>query len=293
MKSLYYIITCLGIISLIMCIAYTGYGDQGRSDANRVKVLTYNIYGGRNTDQTRDLDRIATVINTLNPDVVALQEVDKQTGRLNGIDLAAELGDRTGMTHVFGRAMKYDGGEYGEAILSKFPIVNVTNHALPTVPFDSTGQDRQEVEPRSALAVTLKFPASDGTFVLIGTHFDHLRNPVNRITQAKGTNEIAQGYPDMPVILAGDLNAAPDSETMDIIRQFWTDSWPSKKDVYAPLSKRRRNRRIDYVLYAPKKRWRVIKTYRGTEIKRDDSDWQELLSLASDHLPVMAEMELR
>ncbi len=83
--------------------------------ALRVKVLTYNVLGGRNTDGARDLSRLAEVINALDPDVVALQEVDRHTGRLNGIDLPAELAKLTGMDFVFGRAMYYDGGEYGEA----------------------------------------------------------------------------------------------------------------------------------------------------------------------------------
>ena len=52
-------------------------------------MLSYNILGGRNTDGKRDLNRIAEVISTLNPDIVALQEVDRHTGRLNGVDLAA------------------------------------------------------------------------------------------------------------------------------------------------------------------------------------------------------------
>lgn len=276
-----------GALCLILLSMATDGLAQNR--ARTVKVLSYNILGGRNTDGKRDLNRIAEVISTLNPDIVALQEVDRHTGRLNGVDLAAELGRLTGMDHVFGRAMKYDGGEYGEAILSKFPIINITNHALPTVPIDSTGGPQQEVEPRAALAVELKFPDTESTFIFIGTHLDHLRDPRNRNIQAKGLLQIAAGYDSVPVILAGDLNSTPESEAMVTLRTHWTDAWSGNK---AGGTSPRSNRRIDYVLYTPQSRWKVHRTYRGVDIKKEDPQWQALLKVASDHLPVMAELEL-
>lgn len=292
MKPSRYIYLCLCVAVLTLYVSYTGYTDQG-GDASmlRVRVLTYNIYGGRNTDQKRDLDRIASVIRTLDPDIVALQEVDRHTGRINGVDLAAELGERLGMAHIFGRAMKYDGGEYGEAILSKFPIEDVTHHGLPTVPLPPDSPELQEVEPRVVLAAKVKFPDADRSFIFMATHLDHLRDPSNKIVQAGALNDIARTYTGMPLILAGDLNAAPDSEPLAILGQFWRDAWPATKEVFAPGS--RRNRRIDYVMLAPEKSWRVVDTYRGTEINRNDNAWQELLTLASDHLPVIAELELQ
>lgn len=263
---------------------------RGQITPLTVKVLTYNILGGRNTDGQRDLNRIAEVITTLNPDIVALQEVDRHTGRLNGVDLAAELGRLTGMQHVFGRAMKYDGGEYGEAILSRFPIVNITNHALPIVPIDTTnGTAMQEVEPRAALAVELQFRDTENTFIFIGTHLDHLRDPSNRNAQAIGLLEIAAEYGNKPVILAGDLNSTPDSEAIATLLTHWKDAWPPDRDGgTSPRS----NRRIDYVMFTPAAKWRVNAAYRGIDIKKDDVTWQALISVASDHLPVMAEIEL-
>ncbi len=251
--------------------------------ALRVKVLTYNVLGGRNTDGTRDLNRIAEVINTLDPDVVALQEVDRKTGRLNGVDLAAELAVLTGMDAVFGRAMYYDGGEYGEAILSRFSIVDTTNHPLPHQP---------DSEPRAALAATLQFPNSDQTFVFIGTHLDHLRSPQDRIAQATEINAILQHYDDQPVILAGDLNAEVGSEPMNILEERWTDIWIGEEDGFTFPSDAPR-KRIDYILYRPDDRWSVARGYRGIDIKEADTVWRALLNLASDHLPLMAEFELQ
>ncbi len=251
--------------------------------ALRVKVLTYNVLGGRNTDGARDLNRLADIINTLDPDIVALQEVDRKTGRLNGIDLPAELAKLTGMDFVFGRAMYYDGGEYGEAILSRFPIIDVTNHALP---------HQETSEPRTALAAMIQFPASEQTFVFIGTHLDHLRSPEDRIAQATAINEVIKQYANLPVLLTGDLNAEPGSEPMRILKDRWTDAWAGKDKGFTFPSDAPR-KRIDYLLYRPENRWSVIQTYRGIDIQQADTTWRALLKLASDHLPLMAEFELR
>ncbi len=251
--------------------------------ALRVKVLTYNVLGGRNTDGARDLSRLADVINTLDPDIVALQEVDRHTGRLNGVDLPAELAQLTGMDFVFGRAMDYDGGEYGEAILSKFPITDVTNHALP---------HQETSEPRAALAAMLTLPGTDQPFVFIGTHLDHLRSSEDRIAQATEINAILQHYDGLPVLLTGDLNAEPGSEPMRILGDRWTDAWAGKEKGFTFPSDAPR-KRIDYLLYRPENRWSVIQTYRGIDIQQADTTWRTLLNLASDHLPLMAEFELR
>ena len=284
----------IALLSLLVGIVIITSVEPGQTDQpvrNRVKVLTYNIYGGRNTDLKRDLDRIASVINELQPDIVALQEVDRHTRRLNGLDLVAELGRRTEMTPAFGRAMKYDGGEYGEAILSRFPIVSTVNHSLPTVPLVEEDEAKQEVEPRAALALKLRFPDSEQEFVFIGTHLDHLRDPANRNVQAVAVKELPEAYQGIPAILAGDLNAQPDSDAIGTISEVWTDTWPSKGPQG---TNSRRNRRIDYIFTSPSPEygWRVTRTYRGIDVKTDDPAWEELLGLASDHLPVMAELEL-
>ena len=259
--------------------------DVARTDtpALRVKVLTYNVLGGRNTDGARDLNRLAEVINALDPDVVALQEVDRKTGRLNGVDLPAELALLTGMDFVFGRAMDYDGGEYGEAILSRFPILDVTNHALP---------HQETSEPRTALAATIQFPTSAQTFVFIGTHLDHLRSPKDRIAQAMEINEVIKHYANLPVLLTGDLNAESGSEPMHILQERWTDAWTGKENGFTFPSDAPR-KRIDYILYRPYDHWSVVTTYRGIDVQEADTSWRALLNLASDHLPLMAEFELR
>src|SRR6188508_1637024 len=88
--------------------------------AIELRVMTYNIHlGGLGTDGKRDLDRIADVINAANPDIVALQEVDKNVPRSGNVNEMSVLGQLTGMQWYFGKTRNLDGGEYGNGILYK------------------------------------------------------------------------------------------------------------------------------------------------------------------------------
>ena len=71
-----------------------------------------------------DLDLIANVIKSVNPDLVAMQEVDFNTNRVKKMDLPVELALRTGLTPLFGKAMKFDSGEYGEGVLSRYSFTS-------------------------------------------------------------------------------------------------------------------------------------------------------------------------
>ena len=101
------------LLILMSCLAM----GQTPVDSTRiVRILTFNIYHGETPDAEKkfDLDLLAQVIKDVNPDLVALQEVDFKTERARGYDLVTELGQRTKMAPLFGKAMPFDGGEYGE-----------------------------------------------------------------------------------------------------------------------------------------------------------------------------------
>src|SRR6478609_2091418 len=79
---------------------------------NRLRVLTYNLHHGEGTDGKLDLKRIAEVIKATQPDVVALQEVDRNVKRTNQVDQPAEYAKLTAMNAGFARAIDLQGGEY-------------------------------------------------------------------------------------------------------------------------------------------------------------------------------------
>jgi len=254
---------------IVLILAASLLHAQQSTDSERIiRILSYNIFHGETLNHDFDLERIAGVIRSVSPDIVALQEVDFRTNRARNMDLVTRLGYLTDMLPLFGRAMEYDDGEYGEGILSRFTFKETRNNPLPHSPKN---------EPRAALEVLVELPSGD-EIVFIGTHLDHTRDQTDRIVQAKRLNRLFKRN-KKPTILAGDLNATPESEPMRILFRFWTDASAGNPQPTFPSSSPRR--RIDYVLFRPAHRWRVIES-RVIEEK-----------VASDHCPLLVVLELR
>lgn len=226
------------------------------AEAPRLRVLTYNIHHGEGTDRKFDLERLAKIIKATEPDLVALQEVDRKTRRASGVDQAAELGKLTGMHARFGKAMDYSGGQYGEAILSRHEPTKTEVHALPHGP----GR-----EPRAAIAVTLA--ARDGLpeLVFIGTHLCH-QSTDDRVAQAKKINAAYPADAKTVAIVGGDLNARTGTPPMREFGRQWTDTMPKRN-------------KIDYVLVRPGDPWRIVEAKLIPE------------PVASDHDPVLVVLE--
>ncbi len=160
-----------------------------------MRILTYNIRAGRGLDCAPALERQAAAIRALAPDVVAIQEVDRRTQRAGGADQAAALAAATGLHAAFARAIDFEGGQYGVALLSRERPGSVRVVPLPS-PHD---EDR-------ALLV-----ADFGGFVFAATHL-----PLHDGDRAAAVDGIlAELLPSpRPVFLAGDWNATPESDTL-------------------------------------------------------------------------------
>ncbi len=255
-------------VILLVLLSHLAWSQTKEVNNNIIKVLSFNILHGATTQGNFDLDVLAKVIKDANPDFVALQEVDFKTNRAKKYDLVTELGWRTKMSPLFARAMYFDGGEYGEGVLTKYSMVKSKNFALPYT---------QGNEPRAALQTIVALPTKD-TIAFIGTHLDHLEDPKDRISQAKKLNEI--GHKSVyPTILAGDLNDVPQSDAISILEQFWTSAY-NKSKPKATYPSTQPNSKIDYVMYYPKNRWKVLKR----EVICD--------TIASDHCAYLVTLEL-
>lgn len=261
-------------LSLALSLLASGCtaGSASANDATknaaplRLRILTYNIHHAEGNDGKFDLERIAKVILAAKPDLVALQEVDVKTRRASGVDQAAELGRLTGMHSAFGKAMDFAGGQYGEAVLSRWKFVSTKNVALP---FD------EGFEPRAAMSVVVRIHDSGPAVTFAGTHLDHASADL-RLRQAKKLNE-AFAADDTPVILAGDLNASPSSKPMQALFEKWTSAAGDKSLPTFPAQKPRIA--IDHVLFRPAGRFRVV------SIEVIDE------KVASDHAPLLAVLE--
>ena len=207
-----------------------------------VRVLSFNIYHGETVGAEKrfDLDLLAGIISDVNPDFVALQEVDDRTNRARNYDLVTELGQRTKMSPLFGKAMSFDGGGYGEGVLSKQPFLSTKNHVLVA---------RKGKEPRAALEVVAEIGSGD-KIRFVGTHLDHTKDETDRINQAKQINSVFS-KDDMPSILAGDLNSKPDSEAMKILLDQWSLSDTNLNPTFPVVNP---DIKIDYVLFKPANR---------------------------------------
>jgi len=260
----------LKIVILVAIISFCGsiYGQTKKSEKRIVKVLTFNILHGATTKGDFNLDVLANVIKKSDADFVALQEVDFKTKRAKQYDLVTELGWRTKMAPIFARAMSFDGGEYGEGVLSKYSFLSTRNVDLPY----SKGN-----EPRAALEVTTVLKSGD-TISFVATHLDHLKDETDRIAQVKKVNEVFSEN-KYPTILAGDLNAIPDSKTIKILEKLWKPTY-DKKNVKYTYPSTNPSKKIDYIMFYPKNRWRVIKT----EVIQD--------TIASDHCAYLVTLEL-
>lgn len=96
--------------SLLFVILIASTGFTAISETIPLRVLSYNIHHGEGVDGKFDLERIAKVIQSVNPDLVALQEVDRNTTRASDVDQAQELAELTGMHMAYGKALDYQGG---------------------------------------------------------------------------------------------------------------------------------------------------------------------------------------
>jgi endonuclease/exonuclease/phosphatase family metal-dependent hydrolase len=253
---------------IFFCCSKTILAQTIKDSSKIIRVLSYNIYHGETVAAPTafDLDLLAKVINDVQPDLVALQEVDFKTKRARNLDLTTELGLRTKLAPIFGKAMDFSGGAYGEGILSKYTFFTTKNHPLKA---------QMGKEPRAALEVQIQL--KNGSLIrFVGTHLDHTKEETDRINQAKQLNELF-GKDDIPTILAGDLNAEPNSKTMRFLFDHWT---PSSIDNQPTYPAKDPTKKIDYILFRPAKKWRLLE-YRVIEEE-----------VASDHRPILSVLEL-
>jgi endonuclease/exonuclease/phosphatase family metal-dependent hydrolase len=229
-----------------------------------IRVITYNIHHGEGTDAKIDLERIAGVLNAEKPDLVAVNEVDQGTNRTHRIDMPAELARLTGMQAIFEKNIDHDGGKYGNAILSRLPIRRHENHKLPS---------NYEGEQRGVLEVEVGEEGDDETLLFLATHLDYRPDDAERVASVKKIEEIVADRTDQPIILAGDLNASPDSRVMAAFAKNWK---LTNEQPIATFPAAQPEKQIDYILVRPASRWKVLETRVLDE------------AIASDHRPVLA-----
>jgi len=190
-----------------------------------VRVLVYNVHAGKDAAGKESVQRISDVVKSLDPDIVLFQEVDKRTKRSGGVDQPAEYAKRTGLHVAFGKSLDYDGGEYGIAVLSRWPIRRDTAVALPVDP----PQERSggSHEPRVAMSVRIDAPF--GPLEVFNTHIDASTEDRWRLQEVKTIERIVKEAfgRDARILLGGDFNSTPESAVQGELRASgFRDAWP-------------------------------------------------------------------
>jgi endonuclease/exonuclease/phosphatase family metal-dependent hydrolase len=253
------------------------------SQAPEITVAAYNIAAGR----VGNLNAIAGAIKALNADVIALSEVDKNTRRSGNVDQLATLKKLTGMYGAFGKAIDFEGGEYGIAVLSRYPITRQATIPLPS----------QKVEQSVLLATEIHKPGFDSPVIFIANHLDWHEDPAVRMQQMYAINDFAIGntpssFPDIESsvkILAGDFNDVPESQVMAGFARYWSNpvpqqpdarSWPAVNPAVA----------IDHILTFKGQHWQTEKLLLpvAKQQHQEGIRWAEV----SDHLPLVMTLKL-
>ena len=237
--------------------------------------MTYNVHGCRGRDRQWSPQRIADVIASAKPDIVALQELDVGRARSGGVDQAELIAAALGMRAQFFPAMKVMEEQYGDAILTACPSRLVKTGSLP-------GFERlRGLEPRGAIWAAVTIGGIE--LQVINTHLGLIARERHKQIDCLLSSEWL-GHPDCrdPVMLVGDFNMQPRSRSHRKLTGRLRDAHRSRNRHYqGTFPARFAALRIDYAFAGS-----------GIHVTRVDTLRGPLARIASDHLPLVVEFEL-
>lgn len=249
------------VLFYIGFVAPNGVGVQSLPAAlfpvpSTLTILTWNIRHGQGEDGKVELSRIASLLRESQADVIALQEVDRYRLRSGFIDQARELSNMLGMEMRFAPSLTYKVGQYGNVILSRYPIMASSWTLLPG-----------SMETRSLLTAT----------ILIGSKPVHIAtthlglSQEDRKLQLSRISEVLTDFQG-PLVVAGDFNMEEDAFPVKMNRINVTNVplRANRLGTYAD------GKRIDYVF---------------TNLKSAGPAWSVPTNV-SDHFPVITRVEL-
>ena len=205
------------------------------AQAQTLRVLSYNIHHGCDTAEQLQLKGMAKVIRQSGADIVGLQEVDSLCRRSGQTNQTRILGKLTGLEHAFVRHFPYDGGSYGLALLSRYPILSVTNKRLP-VGLKNNGST-------VALLCATVQPAAGKTVEVWVAHLDY-RSERSRLRQAVLLDSMIRET-TRPLMLIGDLNAPPADSAIRLLQKQLQNGGSDGGFTYPVADP---VRKIDYIL---------------------------------------------
>ncbi|MFP4261292.1 MAG: endonuclease/exonuclease/phosphatase family protein [Opitutales bacterium] len=240
-----------------------------------LRVMCYNLHSCRGLDGKVRPERIARVINACDPDLVAVQEVDAHRASSGSQDQAHLIARHLRMDHVFQTMLEKEGEGYGIAIFSKYPFQQIRAGFL-------TPAARRR-EGRGAICLRI-LPEEGRPFYFINTHFGLGRGErTEQAARLLGEHWLGGIPADEPVILCGDFNSRPRSRVYRRLTQSLNDVWQEVGDVRA---------RPGFPSVLPLFRLDHIFLSDHFEVRQVEVPRTRTASVASDHLPLCAELSL-
>lgn len=245
---------CAAVLSAALCgcVSAPRTGDDGGT----FRIVSYNIRHGQGMDGKVNVRRVGLNIGWTAPRFVGVQEVDRRTQRVNGVDSCAVLAKASGLHATFAKAIDFDGGEYGNAVLSREVPLSVKRVPLPGA------------EPR----VLLLCEFEDCWF---GTMHLAVDSEEARIKSVELVREAVASCGGKPVFLTGDWNALPDSPVIGELKGFLSVLSSERDATFHP-----REQCIDYVA--------VDAAHRGDYVLRGRHVVQDRKT--SDHMPSVVDV---
>jgi endonuclease/exonuclease/phosphatase family metal-dependent hydrolase len=242
-----------------------------------IRIMTYNVHSCIGMDGRISPERIARVIARHEPDIVALQEVDINCLRTQGIDQPHKIARHLEMFYHFHPTIRVAEELYGNAILSRYPLQLIKATQLPNMLQGGAYQ-----ESRGALWVNIQTPHTN--LHIINTHLSLRRG--ERLLQAQALiGKDWLGHPECqgPLILCGDFNALPNSRVCSTFDAVLKNALDEKADYrnsatwmsHYPMGK------IDHIFVRS-----------DIEVKRVKVSRTDLDKISSDHLPLIVDIQL-
>lgn len=233
----------------------------------RYRAMTYNIRSGRNLAGTLDIGFAAQVLREADPDFAGLQEVRSHTGDIGPVNQAEQLGERLGWNWRFGKSIVYGGGEYGNAFLTKHPILESQVIDIPDAPEGSGPYQEHRTLFRNVIDL------SGTRLVVLCTHFG-LCEAEQRLAIQTALEQLARERD--PVVLLGDLNMKPENPCLNPLYDALLDT-AERKPMPLTFPSGEPKAKIDYIF---------------TDTHQKHIDLTAMDTQNSDHRPLLATIAL-
>lgn len=222
-----------------------------------LKIATYNIHRGKDVDDRLDLNKTIATLRETDADIIGLQEVERHSPRTGFVDQAKRIAEGLGIDYRFEAGLKIWPFEFGNVLLSKYPIKGVERIDLPSAR-----------ENRVGLLATLDVHGQDVQVLVthLGLKQQERADHVQKLVDKLANN-------DQPFVLIGDLNCTSDAPELKPLLATMHQTADAPLVTFPGLGEQ-----IDHIL--------VSKQF-------DVQGVSTLQSSASDHLPLIADLTIR